>query len=353
MISRSALLKTFAAVTGLLAGLLLAETACKIHDVYTARNRLRTVQRISRPSTIPGVRYELIPGVKSITPGSPYAIRVNNLGFRGPDVEPDKPPDRFRIVILGDSISFGRMYDEQQIFASIIQQQLDNVLPDQDIEIINASMSGRDTWETRALLENRVVPLSPDLIVLQICLNDHIRLPPPDESSKRGAFGERPWYSYSSLLSLMDRRIVGFRKLHTRILDRFGIDAQSATDALLNQTISPVRMIDVEPNWDSWSDELLAINRIGREAGAQILFVAFPIVYQIKNNFREASPLLTELAAAHNIPLFEVVGLFGGNETKYLRDHTHLNRAGHRLVGTELAHTIGLFVREYEKPLDQ
>jgi len=127
------------------------------------------------------------------------------------------------------------------------------------------------------LLEKRIVQLSPDLVVLKICLNDHIRLPPPDKDSKRGAFGERPWYSYSSLLSLMDRRIVGFRDLHTKTLKRFSIDTRSEFEVRANQTISPTRMIDVEPNWDSWSKELPAIRNITREAGAHLLFVASPI----------------------------------------------------------------------------
>jgi lysophospholipase L1-like esterase len=347
-VTGSSLRKAAVAVCGLLAGLLIAEVACKIHDVRTSRKRLRTVQSISRPSTIPGVRYELIPGVESITPGSPYAVRVNNLGFRGPDVKPEKGEGRFRIVILGDSISFGRMYDEQHIYPSILQQKLDAALPERDIEVINASMSGRDTWETRALLENRILPLSPDLVILQICLNDHIRLPAPEDTPNRGVFGERSWHTYSSLLLYMDQRIEGFRELRARLFKPFSLDNRTPAQVLANQTISPVRMIDVQSNWDAWSRELLAIQEITRHAGAHLLFAAFPIAHQVKNNFTEASTLLTELAASHGIPLFEVVGLLEGNPRKFMRDYTHLNNAGHRRVGAELALGIETYLRELD-----
>ena len=138
---KSALLKPCVVLCGIVAGLLLIEAACKIHDVYASHKLLMAAQLISRPSDIPGIRYELIPGVVASTPGSPYAIRVNHLGFRGPDVDPGKSPDRIRIVILGDSISFGRKYDEQDLYPSIIRQRPASTLPDQDIEIINASMT--------------------------------------------------------------------------------------------------------------------------------------------------------------------------------------------------------------------
>jgi hypothetical protein len=101
---------------------------------------------------------------------------------------------------------------------SISGQKLEEVGP------FILKQNGRDTWEECVLLRERVLALEPDLVILQICLNDHVRLPDPYPHSPYGAFGERPRYSYSSLLRLLDNRVEGFREWHVVSLKKLHID---------------------------------------------------------------------------------------------------------------------------------
>ncbi|MDD3440606.1 MAG: hypothetical protein PHU50_04060, partial [Kiritimatiellae bacterium] len=101
---------------GLFLGLLSAELVCKFLDLRSASHYQKVSGAISRPSRIPDVRFELIPGASGITPGQDKVIRVNANGFRGPEIPMPKPPDLFRIAVLGDSIAFGRTLDEHEVF---------------------------------------------------------------------------------------------------------------------------------------------------------------------------------------------------------------------------------------------
>lgn len=337
------------AAVGLAMGLAVAEAACKVIDVRTARKHLRLTERISRPSALPGVRFELIPGATGITPSMPYEIRVNQWGFRGPEVALEKPQGTWRIAVLGDSIAFGRTYDESEIFPTLLQEGLARRYPDLRIEVLNASLSGRDTWEEAAILEHRVLPLQPDVVILQICLNDHVRLAPPDRASGVGAFGELPWYRYSSLLRLLDYKVPGFRDWHWRWLDRLG-SRPSGKLFLRNQRVTHEQILDVGTHWEEWSRELLRVRDLTRGAGAEVLFVVFPVDWVMKEGRISSLPELTALAEKDGIPLLDMIAFYGSDTRSNLRDYTHPSRRGHRVAAVEIERVIAAYLDGQSSP---
>lgn len=350
--TRTATMKRFGlAILAIALGLFVAvaalEAAVKMHDVYTRWRDQRIASRISRVSPIPGVRYELVENVVSKTPGQEIPVRINNLGFRGRDLTVEKPEDGWRAAILGDSIAFGRTLPEEEIFASRLEASLAALWPDRTVEIVNASLSGRDTWEELALLEHRVVPLEPDLVIVQICMNDHVQLPFPKGDTHLGVFGEVAWYDYSSLLALLDRRIPGFRKWHVRALRAFRIDRRSEERVILDHWIDPGRMFDVKPHWDDWSRALLGIRDVAREAGAETLFVVFPIDRQITKPGDTTLPILTRFAREQGLELLDMRGPFHRAGKPVLQDYTHPNARGHAIVAREIERWI---VRRSGKP---
>lgn len=333
--------RLLAAAAGILVSLLLIEAGCKIVDVVAQWRDQRTIRGISRVSTIPGVRYELIENVVSKTPGIDIPIRVNNLGFRGPDVSPAKPVGVYRIVLLGDSIAFGRTLPDERIFARLLERRLNRDAGPRRFEVVNASLSGRDTWEHAALLRHRVLALDPDLVILQICLNDHVRLPFPDPDTMLGVFGEQAWYQYSSLLALLDRRVPGFREWHVGWIRRLGLESTALDRAILDHYIDARQMLDVEPHWREWSEALLEIRDLARSNGAEVLFAVFPLRFQVKHRAEHTLPILTEFAAGHDIPLVDLVQAYSRHPVaEVLRDYTHPNAKGNRVAARALERFI-------------
>jgi peptidoglycan/LPS O-acetylase OafA/YrhL/lysophospholipase L1-like esterase len=93
-------------------------------------------------------------------------IRINNLGFRGIDVERDKH-DRFRIFALGESPTWGpTLHAGDRTWPEYLQGFIDTGLTcDRPIEVINAGTEAYTLAYNIERLERDIVPLEPDLVI--------------------------------------------------------------------------------------------------------------------------------------------------------------------------------------------
>jgi len=67
-------------------------------------------EKIYRPSEIPGLPHEHIPGGRGQIVGKD--TEINSLGFRDPEFSPVKAPGTLRVVVLGNSVVFGQGVEE-------------------------------------------------------------------------------------------------------------------------------------------------------------------------------------------------------------------------------------------------
>ena len=96
---------------------------------------------------------------------SRVATRVNNVGFRDPDVLPDHP-GRYRIIVVGDSITWGQGLPEEQRFSNLLQNALGS-----NYEVLNFGTPAHNMPEHLQVLD-RALPLAPDFVLLQLYTND-------------------------------------------------------------------------------------------------------------------------------------------------------------------------------------
>jgi lysophospholipase L1-like esterase len=98
--------------------------------------------------------------------------RINHLGFRGPELTLPKPKDRFHLVVLGDSITFGAGVNDDETFCAQLEQMLRQKFSDREFVVINCGVSGYDTRQ-EAILFHRFAPsLQPDLVLVAFYFND-------------------------------------------------------------------------------------------------------------------------------------------------------------------------------------
>lgn len=121
---------------------------------------------IYRKSPNPYLRYELVPGAKSIN------ATINSAGFRGPEYSVNKAADTFRIVMLGDSEILSVMLPE----SDTLPAQLENLLNQNShllhYEVLNFGVEGYNTFQELELLKTKGLKYNPDLIILNYILND-------------------------------------------------------------------------------------------------------------------------------------------------------------------------------------
>ncbi len=160
--ARSLVTKLVLALAGLGLGLMLAEGLARLvqppgtaHLVFNAADaEPEGLYRIDKR-----VGLELVPGFEGTyaIPGARVALRVNQLGMRGPD--PAEPPADRRWLVLGDSLTLALQVPEEQHFATLLAQRL-------GAELHNGGVAGDCTWQSAMRWKRWSPQLDPDTVLL-------------------------------------------------------------------------------------------------------------------------------------------------------------------------------------------
>jgi len=94
---------------------------------------------------------------------------TNSLGYRGKEFAIDKPADTYRVLMLGDSVTFGWGVDDEQTFSYILEEKLTQEAQGRNIEVINAGWhDGFAPDSYYVYLNQEGLKLKPDLIILNL-----------------------------------------------------------------------------------------------------------------------------------------------------------------------------------------
>ena len=195
-------------------------------------------------------------------------VRIDAKGFRDDrQIATDKPRDTVRIVMLGDSVTFGFGVGLDETTSWILEHDLNSHAVERRFEVVNAGVGNYNTtMEVAAYLANQR-SLNPDLVVLNFFVND--AEPTPEvggnpltrhslaaiylsnrfDSVTRWAHGAPGWEQYYRDLYLDDRPAWQRAKSAMRTLED-ACDRQHATLVLVNypdlhQTFDyPLRAVD-------------------------------------------------------------------------------------------------------------
>lgn len=100
-------------------------------------------------------------------------VRTNALGFRDAREYPlAKPPGTFRIVVLGDSVTFGHGAPYETSYPYLLEQRLRSWRPDVKWEVWNLGIPGYNTAQELAYLNEVGERYAPDLVIVGFFLND-------------------------------------------------------------------------------------------------------------------------------------------------------------------------------------
>lgn len=97
-------------------------------------------------------------------------IRTNSYGMRGAEFSFDKPAGSLRVAVAGDSFTFGQGVEEDEAFVQVAGARLrQEGIP---AEVLNFGVPGHATPQSVALVRERVVPTSPDVVLINVFAND-------------------------------------------------------------------------------------------------------------------------------------------------------------------------------------
>lgn len=115
--------------------------------------------------------YDLEPGASARDEGG-ISYRINSTGFRDAERTIEKPADVFRIAVLGDSVAFGYGVEVEEGFTAQAEAFFSRAVTRPRIEVLNFAVSGYNPYTETELYRGVVRRHSPDLVLVQFCIND-------------------------------------------------------------------------------------------------------------------------------------------------------------------------------------
>lgn len=101
-----------------------------------------------------------------------HLVENNKHGFREREFSSPKPPGTYRIMVLGDSFTWGQGLAVRERYTAIAEKLLNERFDDRNFEVLNFGVRGVATTTERDLLRELHSIVDPDLIVVGFCLND-------------------------------------------------------------------------------------------------------------------------------------------------------------------------------------
>jgi hypothetical protein len=95
-----------------------------------------------------------------------FTISTNRLGFRGPDFPIRRTPATKRILVFGNSFTYGWGVDFEVTWPHLLEQELARA--GMSVEVANLSRAGTTGMEMKEIVERSLALLKPDLIIISV-----------------------------------------------------------------------------------------------------------------------------------------------------------------------------------------
>jgi hypothetical protein len=149
------------------AGLLLAEGVLRVFKLWVIADYAE--MDWYRKAPMAGVPYLLKPNLR--TAWGLGRVTTDEFGLRN-EHSAEKPQGIYRILMLGDSVTFGFGVDQTQSFPAVLERLL-NEKNQAKYQIINAGVPGYSIQDEGALLPALLARYQPDLVLWTVTSNDY------------------------------------------------------------------------------------------------------------------------------------------------------------------------------------
>lgn len=105
--------------------------------------------------------------------GKVYHIETNEEGLRDEPFREKPPKDTYRILVIGDSYTFGWGVNKSNRYTELLENRLNNY-HNRDYQIINAGIPGWGMKDYYTFLEERGTSYHPDMVIIGVVGNDFI-----------------------------------------------------------------------------------------------------------------------------------------------------------------------------------
>ena len=306
-----------------------------------------------RPCADPRIRFENRPGaVQTLR----YVDRANNVrteivavnaqGTRGEEVSFEKPAGTLRVVVLGDSQTFGAGVSANGTWPAVVEETLRRATGDIRIEVMNCAVAGYDAEQSAAALETHWIGFDPDLVLLGYFVNDP-PVAPGASSSGTSPFGRR----LLAAVTPGSRSLVSSVRRSSALLDVLSDAFYRHLRGREWELQAEFLHSDASPSWAATKAILARERDLCRAHGASFGVVLLPFLVPWGDGLVSsvAYGRVAAFCASAGIPSYDPEPLFAGRDLTALLVHEkdfHSGAEAHRMEGEAVAAWVlreGLF----------
>ena len=287
-------------------------------------------------------------------------LRINSIGMRGPQLGP-KEPGEFRVLNIGDSITFGDYLDESLTIPHLIQEKLG--AQTQKVLVLNAGLPGSNAADEYYHYLELQEAVQPDLVLVGLYLND------AQDSKKFYARTLRFPFSQSRFLTWVAQRfqLIDSEKLFGGTRGK-NIDEGWREKFRASRDLKSGNMLETRDGFDfeiynahkdfglAWNSEGWAqlakiigtFAEIARQNGQQFAAYLLPIKMQVYANTTALSTVpqdsFLKMCKELSIPCLDLlpalrseVSAKGIKDAQLFYDHCHYKELGNRIVADTVA----------------
>jgi len=260
--------------------------------------------------------------------------KVNSYGLSDYNYSYYKPKGVFRIIALGDSMTFGHGVDIDESWPKQLEKKLNQLNTSREFEVLNFGKVGANTKEELDLFKKEGIKYNPDLIILQIY---------PDDWFNEKCRNERK-------IKLLDN-ISWSPKIQVYL--------NSSSEDELNKFLDTLCFIQYFENLDenekkneidrNFLNPLFKLAKIANEKNISMVIVAwdfqpFPnillskvpcIQKAMKNYFNNGDYIFEKISKIPNIKFLDLSQYLPYSEEIRLKD-AHLNKRGYEIVSDRI-----------------
>jgi len=278
---------------GLVVGLVAVETAARLTWTQPWHQRLQEEQQQAE--------------------SLPY--RFNSLGLRDREVGFDKPNGVVRLLVLGDSFTFGQgVASGAAVFPRRLERALNHDAGPSAaslFEVLNGGLAGSVTADWLALWRQVGIPWQPDAVLVVFFLRDGTRT-----ASIPQFFGP-----VHEKITARNQASPFYRYLYVYRLVRDRLDRRAITNAYLAEFHAAYfGSYDHTAEWRAAQRNLRALFSECRERAIPVGIAVFPVLAALDDTypFRPISELLLAWARAEGVPAHDLLPAFLGRDASRL-----------------------------------
>lgn len=275
-------------------------------------------------------------------------VLINSQGLRGDLVSEEKSRGVYRILGLGDSVTFGWQVRQEETYLQRLESMLNVNDPLRHYEVINASVPGYKLGHELAYLKEYGVRYQPDLVIVGFCVLN-------DADGTRAVYvgdGNIAGVPLNSSFAPTDAggvvaRVKGFLRqkshLYHFVTQQYGMlrdrwSKSSRTSGTAYHWPFPLERED--ELWGLIRSQILEMQDVAEEHGAGLLLVVFPTLSQVVSEDAPLVPqeVLAGFAQQIGVPVVDALLPFReyGRSRVFADDFSHPSAFGHQLVAEEI-----------------